>query len=710
MTKRHGAASVTLLLALVFGGFVLASNPATAADLSRFNPGNIVPDAVFWNKDAMSEQQIRDFIAAKGANCVPGPSGTPCLKDFRMDTRNWDVSPRCTQGYAGASNESAATIIYKIAQSCQINPQVILVTLQKERGLITASGSALTDADYRIAMGYGCPDTAPCESAYYGFQNQVINASAQFRRYSQSPQNYSHKAGQVNHIRFHPNAACGTSAVFIENQATAGLYNYTPYQPNAASLAAGYTTGDGCSSYGNRNFYQFFNDWFGSSVGSAPAIHVDGITAVPNGIYVVGWAWDRDTSAPITVQVEVGSTTTSVTTDLARGDVQRVFGLSHDRVGWQHFAYVPPGSYRVCPSAVDYPTGTLQTAQQCKTVVVPETAVVGAIESSSVTDGNLTVKGWAADPNSPSTAEVVITQGDRVDTIVADLARADIAASRGQHYVNAGYEAVVPVVEGVTQACVSVKDPSNGTSVALGCVPAWTAPGEDPVEPSPPPPTTPPPPASQGLYSPSGVVDRVELMAGGINVAGWAFDPDYVGKINLHVWAGDTRTIIQTGYARPDVARVVPRATGDSGFNETVQAPSATTFTVCVYAMDATRNDNRFLGCTPVTNAAPQFSIDYFNASATSVTVAGWAYDPTTPGTPATVRVRANGETFDLTTGRPRPDVPRVFAGAPSNSGYHETLTFATPLPSGTSNICVEILDTTTGAAARTNCRDVTIP
>jgi hypothetical protein len=53
--------------------------------------------------------------------------------------------------------------------------------------------------------------------------------------------------------------------VYIQNQATANLYYYTPYQPNAASLRAGYGEGDGCSTYGNRNFYQYFNDWFGST-------------------------------------------------------------------------------------------------------------------------------------------------------------------------------------------------------------------------------------------------------------------------------------------------------------------------------------------------------------------------------------------------------------------------------------------------------------
>ena len=52
--------------------------------------------------------------------------------------------------------------------------------------------------------------------------------------------------------------------MFIDNQATAALYVYTPYRPNAAALGNMYGTGDSCSSYGNRNFWRMFSDWFGN--------------------------------------------------------------------------------------------------------------------------------------------------------------------------------------------------------------------------------------------------------------------------------------------------------------------------------------------------------------------------------------------------------------------------------------------------------------
>ena len=89
---------------------------------------------------------------------------------------------------------------------------------------------------------------------------------------------YANPPGRASTSRGTRRARPGTSATtriaraarrpcYIQNQATANLYYYTPYQPNAAALRAGYGEGDGCSAYGNRNFYQYFTDWFGSTSG-----------------------------------------------------------------------------------------------------------------------------------------------------------------------------------------------------------------------------------------------------------------------------------------------------------------------------------------------------------------------------------------------------------------------------------------------------------
>ena len=145
-----------------------------------------------------------------------------------------------------AMRERASRIIYKVAQACGINPQVLLVTLQKEQGLVTHMWPS--DWRYTIAMGQGCPDTAACDTRYYGFFNQVYGAAWQFKRYANPPgtsQYFTWYApGQDLERPLPPERRCGSSPVYIQNQATANLYYYTPYQPNAAALRAGYGEGD----------------------------------------------------------------------------------------------------------------------------------------------------------------------------------------------------------------------------------------------------------------------------------------------------------------------------------------------------------------------------------------------------------------------------------------------------------------------------------
>ncbi len=278
------AALVVALSAAPLGA--VAQAPASAAPASAapapsavmqapvvgFQPGNIIADSVFFAKDAMSAAGIQSFLEAQVPLCQ---AGYTCLKDFRMPTTSRAADAMCTAPYVGRSSETAAQIVFNVAQACGINPQVLLVTLQKEQGLVTHTWPS--DWRYTIAMGQGCPDTAACDTRYYGFFNQVYGAAWQLKRYANPPGTSAYftwyRPGATWNVRYHPNTACGSSPVYIANQATANLYYYTPYQPNAASIAAGLGEGDACSSYGNRNFFTYFTRWFGStSATTTPAI------------------------------------------------------------------------------------------------------------------------------------------------------------------------------------------------------------------------------------------------------------------------------------------------------------------------------------------------------------------------------------------------------------------------------------------------------
>lgn len=229
---------------------------AVAESPAPFYPGYIISDDSFYNPDAMTAGQIQDFLEDR--SCHP-KDGVPCLADFRMNSPAQPASPERCAAMPAHRKEAASSIIARVAKACTISPRVLLVLLQKEQSLLTAPSSS----GYERATGYACPDTAACDVRYFGFFNQVYRAAWQFREYTVHPKDWRYKVGG-NTIQYHPDAACGAGPVTILNQATANLYNYTPYQPNEETLKAPKGPGGACSAYGNLNFSRLYSAWFGS--------------------------------------------------------------------------------------------------------------------------------------------------------------------------------------------------------------------------------------------------------------------------------------------------------------------------------------------------------------------------------------------------------------------------------------------------------------
>ncbi len=272
--KRLMASTAAIVIAVTAG--VMTTVPAHAADPSTWDPGFIISDEEFFDGGAMTESQVQSFLQEKGSGCT-STATLSCMKDYRAAQVDSRAASDYCAGYAGGSNLSAAAIIYRVAVACDISPKVLLVTLQKEQGLVTSAKSARA---YEYAMGWGCPDTPEgCSSSAAGFAYQIYRAAQQFQVYAKTDFG-AFKPGATFYIPYQVASVpgCGGSNVFIRNQATAGLYNYTPYQPNAAALAAGYGTGDACSAYGNRNFWLFYTDWFGPAANLLQSASFEGST------------------------------------------------------------------------------------------------------------------------------------------------------------------------------------------------------------------------------------------------------------------------------------------------------------------------------------------------------------------------------------------------------------------------------------------------
>ena len=247
------------------GQITCAPAPSAVGGQAGWDPGNIASDAVFYNGTAMTEAQIRSWIAGKGAACIGD-----CLARLTRDLPAQPADAYC-KAITGGRGLDAAAIIYRVSAVCGVNPQVMLVTLEKESGGVTAS--TRVESSWAAAWGWHCPDTGPggsanCDPTYSGFVNQAYGMAKQWRRYVVDAGKYNYHKGQTVDIMWNvAETGCGAAPVTIKTDATAALYNYTPYQPNAASLAGYPGEGDQCSSYGNRNFFFMFQKWFGTTGG-----------------------------------------------------------------------------------------------------------------------------------------------------------------------------------------------------------------------------------------------------------------------------------------------------------------------------------------------------------------------------------------------------------------------------------------------------------
>lgn len=278
------------LIAVIACAQLVFGTTAQAINAASFDPGRIIDDGIFYDPGGMgSITEVQNFLNAHVPACDTqgtGASGYGSLTNaqYAQQVLGWPGPPYvCLNNYyenpttgatsfengggAFAGGISAAQIIYDSAQQYKINPKVLLVMLRKE-SLNLFSDSWPLKSQYKYAMGYACPDSGPnysaaCVSSKAGFYNQVNLSAWQLRYYYDNMGSYNFAPGRWNTIQYNPDPGCGTKDVYIQNYATASLYVYTPYTPNDAALNA-YPGQAACGAYGNRNFWFFWQEWFGS--------------------------------------------------------------------------------------------------------------------------------------------------------------------------------------------------------------------------------------------------------------------------------------------------------------------------------------------------------------------------------------------------------------------------------------------------------------
>ena len=283
--KKIALSTLGCLVLAIISHFLITPQAALSAplelDADNFNPGRIIDDVIFTDPSTMTAKEIQRFleVSVNESECDRYKENTyssaytgpyTCLFEFQQNTETGEHNYGLFEE-DGAPTEiedglTAAEIIWQVAQDYQINPQVLLVLLQKEQSLITDNWP--WPLQYEKATGYSCPDDAACSPTSANFYKQIVGAAWQFRRYLDYVDEYWYVIGE-NRILYNPDVNCGHEIVNIENKATVALYLYTPYVPNQSAMDNLFGYGDYCSAYGNRNFWAYFNRWFGPTISDA---------------------------------------------------------------------------------------------------------------------------------------------------------------------------------------------------------------------------------------------------------------------------------------------------------------------------------------------------------------------------------------------------------------------------------------------------------
>ena len=224
---------------------VVAMLIATPVLADEFNPNYIISDSEILDYNAMTLQEIKDFINSKDGALknylITGKDGLPAEIGSIM---------------------SPAEVIYNRAVTNKINPKFLLTLIQKEQSLLTDTNPKQSQYDW--ATGYGCPDGGGCNERWQGFFKQINSAALQFYSYVTEPELYTYKKDQTYSFS-NPYGTISTADVTVTpaNNATAGLYNYTPHVYN-----------------GNYNFWKLWNKYFSKLLVDGSLVRAQGEAGV----------------------------------------------------------------------------------------------------------------------------------------------------------------------------------------------------------------------------------------------------------------------------------------------------------------------------------------------------------------------------------------------------------------------------------------------
>ena len=690
---------------LVGFGAILTETKSVAADLSQFDAGNIISDEVFYNGSALSAADVQLTLNQRVPTCTINngqashAAGSPwgsttisdvCLKDYVQATPNMAAQQGLCSAYTGSAQERASDIIAKVGAACNISQKVLLVLLEKEQSLVSDSWPTVRQINQ--ATGFACYDNGqPCVQTYSGFFYQVWSAAKQLQVYGTSPFTW-YPVGKVSNVLYQANRPdCGTKPINIQNRATAALYYYTPYTPNAAALAAGYGLGDSCSAYGNRNFFQLYTDWFGSTHYVAPAIAGAWETMIcnPGQFRITGWLLypgAQSVNSTVIFSVDGVRQITTVANGANNGSLASYpdAGSNH---GYTALINASAGQHTVCGFPQTQAGANISWG--CTGVnVLPAIPIAGAWETLTGTPGKINITGWLLYPGDQgANASVVFSvDGVRQTATVANGANNGSVASYPDAGSNHGYTANMTATAGRHSVC-GFPQTQGGANINWGCT-GVTVPADIPT---------------------AGAWETMTGTPGQINITGWLLYPSNPSANASVVFSidGVRQTATVANGANNGSLANFPDAGANHGYTATLGA-SAGNHTVCGFPQTQ-GGANVNWGCTGVSVPVSQpiaGAWETMTGTPGQINITGWLLYPSDQAANASVIFSVDGvrQTAAVANGTNNDSLTN-FPGAGPNHGYTATINAS----SGRHTIC-GFPQTQSGTSVNWGCTPVTVP
>jgi hypothetical protein len=204
-----------------------------------------------------------------------------------------------------------------------------------------------------------------------------------------------------------------------------------------------------------------------------PAGNLDAVQPGGASVLVSGWALDRDTTAPLNVHVYVDRDLTPIVTSVPRPDVVAAFPGVTGRSGFSARVPATPGRHTVCVYAIDPNIVGPHASLGCRVVDVypPDAAPPGgSLDLVAPAAGQITVAGWAIDPDTPAPIAVHVYVGRTGSAHVADQRRDDVGAVFPAYGAEHGFSVTVPAPRGAQQVCVyAINNLATAGHTLLGC-------------------------------------------------------------------------------------------------------------------------------------------------------------------------------------------------------------------------------------------------